>query len=132
MLELQSGSTTIDGIDLCFIPRETVRSRIITVPQDFVLFDEPIRLALDPNCQHSDDAVIQALRKVHIWSLLQQKEGLDTMGSQLSISHGERQLFALARAILSSGRIVLLDEACSRSVSFMFFFRLHFEASANI
>jgi len=112
MLELQSGSISVDNTVLESISRESVRSRFITVPQDFTLLDEPIRLALDPNSQYSDDVIMEALTKVRILDILQEK-GLETMGSQLSISHGQRQLFALARAILSSGSIILLDEACS-------------------
>ena len=117
MLELQSGSITIDGVDLSSISRETTRARLITVPQDFVLLDETIRLALDSSGLYADETIIQALRKVQIWHLLEEKHGLDTLGSELTVSHGERQLFALARAMLGVGTIVILDEACSRYVS---------------
>ena len=109
-------------MDLSTISRETVRDRLITIPQDFILLNEPIRLALDPDSQHSDEAVIEALSKARVWELVQRKDGLQTMGYELVISHGERQLFALARAMLSRGRIVLLDEACSRFVSPDFLF----------
>jgi ATP-binding cassette subfamily C (CFTR/MRP) protein 1 len=114
MLELQSGSITIDGIDLSSISREITRIRLITVPQEFMILDEPIRLVLDPNGQHADETIIDALTKVQIWKMLEQKEGLETRGSELTLSHGERQLFALARAIVSTGSIIILDEACSR------------------
>lgn len=114
MLEVHSGTIVVDDTDLSSISRESIRTRVITVPQDFALLDEPIRFALDPNEEHSDDTIIEALRKVRIWDILQEKQGLETMGSQISISHGQRQLFALARATLSSGSIVILDEACSR------------------
>jgi len=120
VLELHSGSIVIDDIDLSSISRESVRNRIITVPQDFALLDEPIRSALDPNEEHADDMVTEALQKVHIWDILQERHGLATLGSQISISHGQRQLFALARAILSPGSIVILDEACSRLVLLLF------------
>lgn len=118
LLELQSGSIVIDDIDLGSISRECVRSRVVSIPQEFSLLDEPIRFALDPNGEHTDSIVIGALRKVRIWNLLEEKQGLETIGSQIALSHGQRQLFALARAILSSGSIVILDEACSRSVFF--------------
>ena len=117
MLELQSGSITIDGVELSSICRETTRARLITVPQDFVLLDEPIRLVLDSKSLHADETIIQALRKVQIWHLLEEKNGLDTLGSELTVSHGERQLFALAIAMLAVATIVILDEACSRYVS---------------
>ena len=48
MLELTSGAINIDSIDLSTIPKEAVRSRISTVPQEAVFIEGTLRLNIDP------------------------------------------------------------------------------------
>ncbi|KAL8671339.1 MAG: hypothetical protein Q9168_004163, partial [Polycauliona sp. 1 TL-2023] len=77
MVELKSGSITIDGIDISTIPRSEVRSRIIGLPQDVLLLSGTVRLNVDPYKQSSDEAIIGALRDVRLWNNIQEKGGLD-------------------------------------------------------
>lgn len=114
MLELHAGSSIIiDGIDISTLPRQTIRARLNAIPQDPFFLRSTVRHNADPYNLHSDTAIISALEKVHLWSLISSKGGLAAQLDAEFFSHGQRQLFCLARAILRGGRIVVLDEATS-------------------
>ncbi|KAH6694276.1 P-loop containing nucleoside triphosphate hydrolase protein [Leptodontidium sp. MPI-SDFR-AT-0119] len=113
MLELSSGEITIDGLDLSQCSKEATRSAFITVPQDCVLFEGSVRFNLDPRSLVVDAEIEKALRKVGLWEIINMDSGLDAPMNSVHLSHGQGQLFALARAILSNAKLVILDEAAS-------------------
>ena len=120
MLDLSDGRIIIDGLDLSRCSREVVRSVFTTIPQDSVLFEGSIRFNLDPEKSANDGHLEDALRKVQLWDIVNQDLGLSASMDSVHLSHGQRQLFVLARAMLSKARILILDEAVSRYVCHIF------------
>ncbi|PYI00738.1 ABC transporter [Aspergillus sclerotiicarbonarius CBS 121057] len=126
LLELSEGSIIIDGLNLTSISQDVVRSRLITIPQDsFILASDSVRQNLDATGTATNDEILDALDKVHLSSLLENRgidSGytstvfLDVPMKEWPLSQGQLQLFSLARALLlrrSRGKVILLDEATS-------------------
>ena len=115
--DVESGSISIDGIDISKLSREEFRKAIALVPQDAVIFGtsamENIRFGR-PDA--SDQDVIAAAKAAAAHEFLSElPEGYDSdVGERgVMLSGGQRQRLAIARAILRDAPILLLDEATS-------------------
>ncbi|CAI7623212.1 unnamed protein product [Penicillium glandicola] len=126
MIDVSEGTIIIDGLDLSSIPRDLIRSRIITVPQDpFIISNDSVRQNLDVMGIASDKTIIATLKKVHLWAFLQSiaiDAGLsptfylDVPMIAWPLSQSQLRLFSIGRALLlrsSRGAILLIDEAAS-------------------
>ena len=138
LVELSSGQIDIDGVDIKKVGLHDLRSRISIIPQDPTLFRGTVRSNLDPFGEKSDLELWTALRQARLvddpdpnsttpgsvafsadaatdadgnTSRITLESTVESEGTNFSL--GQRQLMALARALVRGSQIILCDEATS-------------------
>lgn len=115
--DIDSGSIKIDGVDIDEYDKHSLRSHVGMVLQDSWLFSDTIKSNIRyGNLEVSDDEIVDATKQVYIDNFIRQlPDGYETTLNEDSdnISHGQKQLLTIARTILSSKEILILDEATS-------------------
>jgi len=115
--DLDEGAIKIDGVNIDEYDKHSVRSLIGMVLQDSWLFSDTISNNIRyGNLDASDDMIVDASKQVYSDNFIKQlPEGYNTRLNEDTdnISHGQKQLLTIARTILSSKEVLILDEATS-------------------
>ena len=117
LYDARAGSVLVDGIDVRNVKLKSLRSSVVFVPQEPVLFDVTLRENLLYGNPHAtQDELETVVEIVQLESLIRGlpsglDEPLGPCGHRLS--GGERQRVALARALLQHPKVLILDECTS-------------------
>lgn len=135
LAEPTKGRILIDDVDIHTVGLHHLRSSISVISQDAVLLAGTIRYNLDPFQQCDDAWLTQCLRMVGLGGNQSDTKGTETLIAEVgndsengpsgpvltldsevtengvNISHGQRSLISIARALVRRSKIVILDEA---------------------
>ena len=115
--ELDGGEITIDGTNITDLTKKELRRSIAIVLQDTVLFSDTIRANIKygrPDASDEEMKAAAALSRADKF-IERLPDGYDTVLAEAGsdLSQGQRQLLAIARAVLADPKILILDEATS-------------------
>ncbi|MEV1204140.1 ATP-binding cassette domain-containing protein [Microbispora rosea] len=116
LLDVTSGRVTVDGHDVRDLSLTSLRSVVATAFEEPTLFSMSVRENVTLGHGHAaEEEIRQALEIAQATFVYDLPWGLDTrIGEQgMSLSGGQRQRLALARAVLGSPRVLVLDDTLS-------------------
>ncbi len=117
LYDVNSGSITLDGVDIRELKLKNLRAQIALVSQDVVLFNDTIAKNIAYGRSDLSDAEIsEAAKAADLINFIDSlPQGMQTVVGDrgVRVSGGQRQRIAIARAIIKDAPILILDEATS-------------------
>lgn len=117
LYEINKGDILIDGLSIKKIQKNSLRKNIAIVLQDTFFFNLSIKDNIKiANPFATDDEIIKACKHAYCHEIITKlPNGYDTIVGNFDnkISKGQKQLIAIARAIISNANLIILDEATS-------------------
>ncbi|MGQ7844982.1 lipid A export permease/ATP-binding protein MsbA [Granulosicoccus sp. 3-233] len=118
LYELESGEVLVNGHSVDDYTLQSLRSRIATVSQDVMLFNDTIasNIAYGSRDSIDEQALHAACKAAHAHDFISRlPDGYETMVGEngVMLSGGQKQRVAIARALLKNAPILILDEATS-------------------
>ncbi len=115
--DIQSGSIRVDDVDIREVTRESLRKQLGIVLQDNFLFADTVMENIrygNPSATDEECVTAAKLANADQW-ITRLPNGYNTMFSERgnNFSQGQRQLLAIARAVVADPKILILDEATS-------------------
>lgn len=114
--EIEQGEIIIDGVPISKLTRENVHDLFCMVLQDTWIFEGTVKENIIYNKENvSDDDVVKVCKAVGLHHFINTlPKGYDTvLDENANISEGEKQLIAIARAMIKNSPMLILDEATS-------------------
>lgn len=117
LYDVTNGSVTVGGIDVKQYDIEALRDQVAFVLQKNVLFSGTLRENMRwGNENATDEEIIQALKHAQAWEFVSKfEDGLDHRVEQGgdNFSGGQKQRLTIARALIKSPKILILDDSTS-------------------
>jgi len=116
LMEVETGSIEIDGIDISKVELQHLRHKITTIAQEATLFKGTLRFNIDPYEMESHENIDALLERAGLTKLLKYEEGTAVRDFQIeeggnNLSTGEKQIVCICRAVLRKAKVVIFDEA---------------------
>ena len=118
-VEPQSGVILIDGKNINDCNLDELRSRTSVVPQDVFLFSDTIKNNISFGLNKGDtseEMLIEVTKQAHVYhNIVEFKSGFDTLLGErgVNLSGGQKQRISIARALIRTPEILILDDCLS-------------------